>query len=630
MKDHISRHNTKLAVYLCLAALLLSVVSITPSPQRAHAQANGRYYPETGKTLALEFLSFYDSNGGLPVFGYPLTDPEVEGGYKVQYLERARIEYHPEHRGTPYEVQLGLLGTILTAGRFFPPAPQERVATTSGNLYFPETNHTLSGAFLTYWQRNGGLALFGYPISEPFEEGGVLAQYFQRNRFELHPEFAGTQYEVQLGLLGRELLAQRVQVREATIAIPTYGYEQGFYTPAGDAIAPYPRLDITKVGPAMPRTYRLIIMENRYLKLSVLPGLGGRLYEAIYKPTGHNELYRNPVIKPSSFGARGWWLAAGGTEWAAPTDEHGLMEYLPWDAAVARNTDGGASITVSAIDKLTGMRVAGVITLSPEDAAYTLSARIENRTSQPQRAQFWTNAMLAPGGTNHVSPRTRFIVPNAEMVVHSTSDPTLPSEHGVISWPMHQGRDISDMSNWHGWLGSFALPNPARGTFAAVYNPDADEGMVKTFKGSEMPGLKIFGFGPSGFDPHIYTDDTSSYVELWGGITPTFWDYATFPPGSTLGWTERWQPVAGLGGVGLANGWGSISLTGGNLNILSTQRIEGATLITRNQGHETARQTFNAYPGKPVSLLAPATVGEVEAEVQSADGRTLLKGVPTR
>ncbi|HYP39603.1 MAG TPA: DUF5107 domain-containing protein [Chloroflexia bacterium] len=628
MKKRILRDNTKLAIYLCLAALLLGMVSTTPSLQGVHAQANGRYYPETGKTLALEFLSFYDANGGLPVFGYPLTDPEVEGGFKVQYLERARIEYHPEHRGTPYEVQLGLLGTLLAAGRLFPPAPQERAATTPSNLYFPETNHTLAGAFLTYWQRNGGLALFGYPISEPFEEGGVLAQYFQRNRFELHPEFAGTQYEVQLGLLGRELLAQRVQVRESTVSIPTYGYEQGFYTPTGDAIAPYPRLDITKVGPPIPRTYRLIVMENRYLKLSVLPGLGGRLYEAIYKPTGHNELYRNPVIKPSSFGARGWWLAAGGTEWAAPTDEHGLMEYLPWDAAVTRNTDGGATVTVVATDKLTGMRVTGVITLSPEDGAYTLSARIENRTSQPQRAQLWTNAMLAPGGTNSVSPRTRFIVPNAEMVVHSTSDPTLPSEHGVIRWPAHQGRDLSDMSTWHGWLGSFALPDPARGTFAAVYNPDANEGMVKTFKGSEMPGLKIFGFGPSGFDPRIYTDDDSSYAELWGGITPTFWDYATFPPGSALGWTERWQPVAGLGGLGLANGWGSISIAGGNLNILSTQRIEGATLITRNEGRETSRQTFNAYPGKPVSLPSSALVNEIE--VQSADGKTLLKGTPIR
>src|SRR5438045_1715745 len=225
-----SQHRTSphAPILLLSALLLLSATIVAPTFPGAHAQADGRYYPQTGKTLSREFLSFYDSKGGLPIFGYPLTDAEIEGGFKVQYLERARIEYHPENAGTQYEVQLGLLGNILTAGRQFAPAPPDARASSDTSLYFPQTKHTLSGAFLDYWQQHGGLTLFGYPISEPIEEGGYTAQYFERNRFEYHPENAGTQYEVLLGLLGRDLLAQRVQVKESAVTLPTYGYEQAY------------------------------------------------------------------------------------------------------------------------------------------------------------------------------------------------------------------------------------------------------------------------------------------------------------------------------------------------------------------------------------------------------------------
>ena len=613
-----------LAIALLLATGL-GIAAPTLPPTSAQAQAQGRFYPQTGKTLAPEFLPFYDGKGGVPIFGYPLTDPETEGGVKVQYLERARIEYHPQNRNTPYEVQLGLLGSILTAGRQFPTLPQANAPTGPDTRYFPETRHTLSGPFLRYWQANGGLALFGFPISQPLQEDGLTVQYFERNRFELHPEVAGTPYEVQLGLLGRDLLAQRVQVRETTVSLPTYAYEQAFYTPANDPIAPYPRLDFDKVGPPSPRTYRLLVLENKYIRLTVLPQLGGRLYEAIYKPTGHNELYRNPVIKPSRFGERGWWLASGGMEWAAPTQEHGMMEYLPWDASVQRNSDGGATVTLTANDRLTGLTVVSAISLSPEDAAYTTSSRLENRTTRQAIGQLWSNAMLAPGGTNSVSPRTRFIVPASSLVVHSTNDSSLPSEHGIIDWPNHNGKDLADMDAWNGWLGAFAMPAPDRGTFAAVYNPDADEGLVKTFKNNEMPGLKIFGFGPS-LNPANYTDDNSSYAELWGGIVPTFWDNALFPPGSALGWTERWQPVAKTCGVSLASAWGTVSLQRGTLTILPTRRTEGATLTLSAPDGTTTRTTFNAYPDRPTTLPAPAALTQIE--ITAPDGATLLKGAP--
>jgi hypothetical protein len=170
--------------------------------------ANLVYFQPVGHTLKGPFLKFWNSHGGLAIFGYPLSEEFEEVSrtdgkkYVVQYFERNRFEYHPEFAGTPNEVLMGLLGVDMTRGRtFLPGAPFE---SNIDHAYFRETQHSLSGPFLKYWQSHGGLAIFGYPISEELMEDGYLVQYFERNRFEYHPEFAGTPNEVLLGLLGVE------------------------------------------------------------------------------------------------------------------------------------------------------------------------------------------------------------------------------------------------------------------------------------------------------------------------------------------------------------------------------------------------------------------------------------------
>ena len=166
------------------------------------------YFPETGHSVSGRFLWTYQKLGGLDRFGYPRTEPLVEDGRLVQYFQRAVMEHFPEHAGTPYEVQLRLLGDLLTEDERSRPEWQPVMPweTQPDSRYFPETRHSVRGHFLAYFDRNGGLYSFGYPISEPFDEHGLLVQYFQRARFEYHPENP-LQYRVQLGLLGDELIA---------------------------------------------------------------------------------------------------------------------------------------------------------------------------------------------------------------------------------------------------------------------------------------------------------------------------------------------------------------------------------------------------------------------------------------
>jgi polysaccharide biosynthesis protein PslG len=175
-----------------------------------------RLFPETGFTVPGVFMKFWSANGGLPIFGYPISAARAETNvtdnkeYLVQYFERNRFEYHPEFAGTPNEVLLGLLGVEATEGKEFPKT--QAFDSQGERVYIPETGHSLSEPFLSYWRDYGGLAVFGYPISEPFEEKSNIdgktytVQYFQRNRFEHHPENE-VPYNVLLGLLGKDALA---------------------------------------------------------------------------------------------------------------------------------------------------------------------------------------------------------------------------------------------------------------------------------------------------------------------------------------------------------------------------------------------------------------------------------------
>ncbi|HET9224858.1 MAG TPA: L,D-transpeptidase [Roseiflexaceae bacterium] len=144
------------------------------------------FFPQTGHHLSNRagFLDFWRANGQALIFGYPITEEIVEDDQVVQYFERARFEYHAAEAGEAGEIRLGLLGREMQgeADSAGVPDPQ------NGSRYFPETRHTLSGEFLTYWKRRGGLPIFGYPISEKVEENGRIVQYFERARFEYHPE----------------------------------------------------------------------------------------------------------------------------------------------------------------------------------------------------------------------------------------------------------------------------------------------------------------------------------------------------------------------------------------------------------------------------------------------------------
>ena len=421
-----------------------------------------------------------------------------------------------------------------------------------------------------------------------------------------------------------------VTVRLVPIAIPAYPYDQ-FVTTANapDYNMTYPRLNwdayaaVTKQATA--RTFTAIILENEYLRLSILPELGGRIYEAIFKPTGHNMFYRNPVLKPTRWGheTQGWWLAVGGMEWCLPVEEHGYEWGQPWSYSIDQG-NGQASVTVWDTQASDRLRARVTITLSAGRSYFTVAPRIENPTSKPVPYQFWLNAMLASGGTNHVGDATEFIFPVSQVTIHSTGDRTLPQDRQAMSWPVFNGRVLNLYGTWKFYLGLFARPQAQRG-FMGAYDHASGEGVLRVFPPDVATGAKLFA--GKGLDPALWTDDGSSYFEIHGGVTPTFWDVATLAPGASIGWSERWYPYTQIGAVSEANDEAALSLQpvqgGYRLGVAVTSVLKGRLVLSAS-GKEVWAQNVALSPDHPFGQTVTTIADGVSLRLEDEQGRVIV------
>ncbi|MEO8287708.1 MAG: ABC transporter substrate-binding protein [Chloroflexota bacterium] len=192
----------------------------------SYAQGTSQTFPETGKTVSGRFLEYWKANGGLPQQGYPITNEQQEVSdtdgktYTVQYFERAVFEKHPENKA-PNDVLLSLLGNFAYKAKYGTAGAPGQKVSTENPTKFSQTNHSVGGKFLAYWNKNGGLAQQGYPISDEFTEKSDLngkdytVQYFERAVFELHPENQAP-YDVLLSQLGTARLKAKQTVASGT------------------------------------------------------------------------------------------------------------------------------------------------------------------------------------------------------------------------------------------------------------------------------------------------------------------------------------------------------------------------------------------------------------------------------
>ncbi len=429
-----------------------------------------------------------------------------------------------------------------------------------------------------------------------------------------------------------------------TIVIPTYPYAAFLYTATNTTYnIPYRWLNWGQYHGSnshpVDQTYTRLTLENDWLRVSILPELGGRIYEMIFKPTGNNEFYRNTVIKPTNWGPpeQGWWLAAGGLEWGLPVEEHGYETAIPWTYDVITGAEG---VTVTLRDSVQPDRLRATISIFlPNDRAVLIvRPRIENDRNVDLNFKWWDNAMVAPGPGNSIGKQGsnphgidfKFVLPEAQVTVHSTGDPSLPQEGQAMSWPIYKNRDLSRLQNWNQWLGFFARPAASQ-EWVSVIDQAHQEGLVRVFPRSIAPGSKGFAMGwqhPIGAGE--WTDDDSYYAELHGGLAPTFWDSVVIGAQQAIEWEEAWYPFAGLNDVTTANREAALTAQPAgphwNLAAVSTRPRAAVRLAAYQYStcHVIDDATVSLSPGVAVTRSFAANVTPADLAVILTDNDVVL------
>jgi tetratricopeptide (TPR) repeat protein len=282
--------------------------------------------------------------------------------------------------------------------------------------------------------------------------------------------------------------------------------------------------------------WRTLNLENEYLKVVVLPDLGGHLYSCVDKTTGAEMFYAQTAIKKARVAYRGAWTALG-IEFNFPVS-HNWVTASPVDFALERRPDGSASIWIGNQDVSYGMQWRVALTLRPGVARLDQDVALYNRSDTRHRFYWWTNAGVRVSDDSRIEYPMRFT-----------------ASHGfreVDTWPVNRaGVDLRVITNHtQGPVSEFS--HGSREPFMGVYHPRTATGVVHVSSPLDAPTKKIWSWGvdADGLDwRKALSDDESAYVEVQAGLFRNQETYAFLEPQESIRFTEHWLPVRGTGGI---------------------------------------------------------------------------------
>jgi hypothetical protein len=324
------------------------------------------------------------------------------------------------------------------------------------------------------------------------------------------------------------------------------------------------------------RTFRTHVLENRYLKVTLLPEFGGRILSIIYKPTGHEQLYRSEVGVPYGIKAGNfyydWLMVYGGIFPTFPDAEHGKTWLKPWDFKVVKQNPGEVTVSMSLKDDFaftaapkrfrsgsTGIEATYYVTLKADRAALDARVVLKNPNDTAINYEYWTCTTLAPGSdpTNPKATGGAEIV--APIQAYSTPDWSANISKGDESAGEGKRRfeNLRYFRNWPTMGIAYAAPDMRGGNFWGVINHDNQEGIIRIADNTVTRGLKMWTWGFPSFtnqtDARKDPNEWRPYVELWAGVSDQFFHSAAFAGHGEVSIPETYSPTVGMSGVTQAN-----------------------------------------------------------------------------
>ncbi len=409
---------------------------------------------------------------------------------------------------------------------------------------------------------------------------------------------------------------ERARAWTGEVAIPTYDREPDSpHPPFLQGIYPYTVFGDT-LGTRRSRTYQAVFLENRYLILTILPELGGRVISALDKLTGREIFYHNHVIKPGKVDARNAWIA-GGLEFSFPI-AHTPTCLDPIDATWENHPDGSASVFFGETERLSRMKWLIELRLPHDRALIQVSVRLYNPTPVRHRWQYWSNAAI------YSTPGLQFIYPMRYAYMHAF-------EQCIIAWPDYKGVDRSWYRNNGHLMGTFG--KDVREDFFGAYDHDQDAGVVHWADHREVPGKKTWtwGTGPDGLGwATVLSDEDGPYSEIQSGRCETQVEFNWLEPRQVLQWEETWYPVAGIGGFCHADRDGAVNLRregdGLEIGLCLNREISGGRLIVAGGGKTLYERTLELGPGQALREKIPGPIprGQVNLRIVDESGAQVL------
>ena len=362
--------------------------------------------------------------------------------------------------------------------------------------------------------------------------------------------------------------------------------------------------------------YRALFLENEFLKVTVLPELGGHLYSCLDKISGQEMFYANQSIKKALIGYRGAW-AAFGIEFNFPVS-HNWMSLSPVDADVVSNADGSASIWVGNVDRVFGSQWRVELRLAPGEAVLQQHTTLVNQGDARHRFYWWTNAAV------QVQDDSRLIYPTHLMATHGFT--------AIEPWPVDaRERDLSVIRNQtDGPVSLFTYGT--REPFIAVWHPSLRLGTVHVAAVNELPTDKVWSWG---FDRdalgwrETLSDDHSAYIELQAGLFRNQETYGLLEPQEAVHFSEYWLAARDVGGITRATRDAVLhaEARNGRLTIeLSVTRVLPSARIRLRQGFRVSDVVASLSPRRTWrgDLRLSAGEGPWTLDLLNSHGSVLL------
>ncbi len=429
---------------------------------------------------------------------------------------------------------------------------------------------------------------------------------------------------------------------EETVIIPTYPVpapdlnplflEKRVYQGSSGKVYPNPFTDRVS-NDKTDKSYHAIFVENDYIRLMILPEIGGRIHIGQDKTNGYDFFYRQNVIKPALVGLLGPWIS-GGVEFNWP-QHHRPSSFMPVQYTIENSADGSVTVWLSEHDPMQRTKGMVGICLHPGSAYIEAKVQIYNRTPFVQTFLWWANVGIRVHDDYQAffPPDVTYVADHAKRAM--SSFPIARNFYYGVDY--REGVDLS-------WYKNIPVPTSYMVTeskydFFGGYDYAKKSGFVHFANHYIAPGKKLWTWGNADFG-HAWdrnlTDSDGPYIELMSGVfTDNQPDFSWIHPYETRSWSQFWYPIQEIGLVKNANRQVAVSLEQSDSNvklgICVTEKFADASIELSSNGNVVFAERLNLVPGEPfVHDHPPQGNDDLLLHVLTSDGNELIRYSPEK